>query len=156
MGAMLSNLGPECARWPSTIGEFDDLGPGSKAVIVMNRQMDFEPWRNFNPKLMEQLADNVFIPAGVTHVIIVGDPVANGLPKHDITWIDMTNFHASEGFKTNCGQSIFAGQLNFYKYLHDSKGVLVLSGMMSGALDGPAFIGVPVAFFRANDFYETR
>jgi hypothetical protein len=63
---------------------------------------------------------------------------------------DLINYYNDKQFRSNT----YLRQLYFYDQLQPKRKTYISIGMMSGAMDGPAFIGIPTIWFGRNSVFD--
>lgn len=139
--------------------EYTDKSTDNKVRASTMERTDINraEWRNLSPAMLHQVIKKAE-ESGITEIILTGDLDASKIKdKQEIENLKkafnkinicyMCNFYDQEEFKNIVGINSIAGQIYFYHMLHKKFDVKCIVGMMSGALDGPAFIGIPTLFF---------
>lgn len=119
-----------------------------RAVIRIRQTAGESATRNSTRDLLKQIR-TVLNEVGINEFILVGDPPMGqekGLAPSRI--YDLTNFHQSDTFLDVFAGQSFKGQLYVLDLLYRRYNARITLGMMSGALDGPALMGVPTIFFQ--------
>ncbi len=114
--------------------------------------------RNITAPLVTQIANSLKTNAGVAEILFVGDTtLVLPAPPANVVFHDLRGFLNETVFKNIAGTGkpngsdfSFAAQLMFYRVLENNFHVKMQIGMMSGAMDGTAFIGIPTIFFEEH------
>ncbi len=131
-------------------------GPVINRAIIRLRNKPGQN-RNMTAPLVSQIATSLNTNAGITEIIFVGETLPLPAAPANVTFYDLTAFLANQTFIKISGAGTgdgtdfsFAAQLMFYYALWKNFNVKMQIGMMSGAMDGTAFIGVPTIFFEEH------
>lgn len=113
--------------------------------------------RNMSDKLITQIVNSLVTNTTIKEIIFVGDQLQLPQAPTNVTFHDLRGFLTDPTFinirfngKTSSQRGedySFAAQLMFFMVLENHFDLKMQIGMMSGALDGPAFIGIPTIFF---------
>ena len=125
----------------------------SKAVIWIRNVAKQN--RNMTTKLIEQVIAKLSKAAEINEFIFVGDKdVALPAPGKKQKFYKLIDFFNQDGFKAISGGGrkvdsdfTFATQLLMFEVLRQTFALKVIVGMRSGAMDGPAMVGIPTIFF---------
>lgn len=117
-----------------------------KAIVWVRNKKDESDYRNtdeFLEKIITEIKNKM-----IEHIILVGHGLNHDqrevLEKFpEIIFYDLTEIENSEILKLIIGNHQIAGQLLLFKTLQDKFQARFAIGMMSGAMDGPAFTGLP-------------
>ncbi len=126
--------------------------PCARAIIRIRNKASQD--RNITQNLVTQIA-NCLSNAKIQDIIFVGDALELPQPPPNVTFYDFRNYLTIPAFIALSGSGSpeagedfsFTAQLMFYHVLMANFGVKMQIGMMSGAMDGCAFIGIPTIFF---------
>ncbi|MFD2568563.1 hypothetical protein [Pseudotenacibaculum haliotis] len=131
----------------------DNLKTQSKRAIIRIRNKVGQN-RNITKELVGQIATSLKTNANIQEIIFVGDSMDLPPEPSGVSFIDLRGFLNDTKFKEISGQGeseqedfSFVAQLMFFFVLFRKYEVKMQVGMMSGAMDGTAFIGVPTIFF---------
>lgn len=144
--AQADNLINQCQSYLCSRGLTDKSS--SKAIVwLRNKDEQLTRHRNLSTTALKQLIIEIE-HANISHVILMGDPPTREqeallLTKNNLTTYNMTDLYKHPGFQVLVSNYQIAGQLLFVKVLQKHFNVKFAIGMMSGAMDGPAFIGLP-------------
>lgn len=156
------------ALWP---GFSESDNGGGRSVVIHCRNSKNGAGRNMDRAKLTQIIERL-VEQDVVNIILTGDYqseseqsnlVSDFYPKDPPSNVNIINF--GQFFKGNEFQTLcmdlgeynghansYAGQLLFHWVLKTKFNVKAVIGMMSGALDGPAFCGINTFFFcRKND-----
>jgi hypothetical protein len=112
--------------------------------------------RNMTKKVLEQVIATLSANATpINEIIFVGDTdVVLPTPGQNQTFYDLIGFFSNAAFTPISGRGgaidadfSFATQLLMFWLLQQEFNLKVIIGMKSGAMDGPAMIGIPTFFF---------
>lgn len=131
------------------------INPKSRAIIRIRNSQGSS--RNMTTPLISQIVISLQTNSAIREIIFTGDQLP--LPQVPSGW----TFHDLRGFLNNPafrnialnGQSqsvlgqdySFAAQAMFFMVLENHFHLKMQIGMMSGAMDGTAFVGIPTIFF---------
>lgn len=147
-GEQEENLKTQFSEYLISLGLTDK--ESDKAIIWIRRQLGSEN-RNLTLSTLLRLVDEIKRQK-IQHIILAGDCLAEGekvslFSKQEVTFYDLTQFHLRPGFQLMVGNHETAGQLFLFKRLQDDFKARFAIGMKSGAMDGPAFCGLPTLNF---------
>lgn len=141
-----NNLKQSCINYITNLGFPNNSD--EKVIVWIRSKKDGSALRNLYAPSLKQIVEQIR-KSGINSVILMGDPINSDLQKvldgyGRMTFYNLTEFHKRPGFKLLMGNHKISGQLFFLKILQTQFNVKLAIGMMSGALDGPAFIGLPI------------
>ena len=131
---------------------------GDKAVIWI-RNTQRPQARDTSRELIMQVIVQLANAANIRQIIFVGDKLPNlGNMPGDPQTYNCTQIHRDPAFRLIAGSDSpapesnydFETQLLFFHVLHTQFNAKLAIGMMSGAMDGPAFTGFPTIFFEEH------
>ncbi len=135
---------------------YNQLNSQKDRAIIWIRNNGMQS-RNTTQALVEQIETSLKYNTNIKEIILVGDDITfkNGTPKN---YICLTKFQDDVNFSNIWDQTSaegenfsISGQLNVLMLLHFQFQAKMQIGMKSGAMDGPAFIGMPTIFFEENN-----
>lgn len=127
---------------------------GNPKAVIWIRSIESDK-RNMTRELIGQIVARLgMAPHNIREIIFVGDEIGDGqgLPvaEQGQIFYNFIKFYRRGGFTGlwPAGKfNSFSAQLLAFLVLYEQFNVKMIIGMKSGAMDGPAFIGVPTIFF---------